>query len=594
MLLFLISFIGGVLTVLAPCILPLLPIIVGGSLSDGKINKKKAFTVVISLGVSVILFTLLLKVSTLFITIPEYTWKLISGGVVLLLGIVTLFPSLWESQLLANLSSKSNILLGKGDQKKSFWGDVIVGSALGPVFSTCSPTYFIVIATVLPVKPAIGIIYLLAYTVGLCASLLAVTFVGQKIMGKLNVASDPKSTLKRVLGIIFIIVGLAIITGYDKKIESRIAGSGFFDVTKIEQKLLEKNQKDNMENKNDNQNSVEPAPQFNINNFMQNAKINFQTSLSDITYGKYQEFVNPSGFINTPGGAPIKMSDYVGKKIILIDVMTYSCINCQRTFPYLNDWYSKYESKGLVIIAIHTPEFAFEHKKGNVQKALDGFGIKFPVVLDNDYGTWNAYKNQYWPRKYLIDLKGNIVYDHSGEGEYQETEDKIVELLNTLPQNQKDILKSGVATSTFNPDFSSIGSRETYLGYSRLDYSAIDIKKDCFDIECTFSSPLIKKITSNTFSFDGKWTIKNQEADAKAGASIYYNFTATKVHLVAGSRNGAKIKISLDGDEANAKFYNISSNTLYTIVDLNGKYENHVMRLEIISGDLEAYAFTFS
>lgn len=594
MLFLLISFISGVLTVLAPCILPLLPIIVGGSLSDGKINKKKAFTVVISLGLSVIVFTLLLKVSTLFITIPEYTWKLISGGIVLLLGIVTLFPSLWENQLLAKLSSKSNILLGKGDQKKSFWGDVIVGSALGPVFSTCSPTYFIVIATVLPVKPAVGILYLLAYTIGLCISLLVVTFVGQKIMGKLNVASDPKSTLKRVLGIIFIIVGMSILTGFDKKVESRIIGSGFFDVTKIEQKLLQKNQKDNMQNKNDEGNNLDPITQSNIDALIEKARISFQKSAPDTIYGKYQEFVNPSGFINTPGGASIKMSDYIGKKIILIDFMTYSCINCQRTFPYLNDWYSKYESKGLVIIGIHTPEFAFEHKKENVKKALNAFGIKFPVVLDNDYGTWNAYQNQYWPRKYLIDLNGNIVYDHSGEGEYQETEDKIVELLNTLPENQKDILKSGVATTTFNPDFSSIGSRETYLGYNRLDYSAIDIKKSCFDTECTFTAPSLKNFPSNTFSFDGKWTIKNQEADAGAGSNIYYNFSASKVHLVAGSKNGAKIKVTLDGDQNTSKVYNVLTNTLYTVVDLNGKYESHVMKIEIISGDLEAYAFTFS
>jgi cytochrome c biogenesis protein CcdA len=241
MILLLISFVGGVLTILAPCILPLIPIIVGGSLADGSVNKKKAVTVVASLGISVIVFTLLLKVSTLFITIPEYTWTLISGGIILFFGIVTLFPSLWENQFLARMSAKSNIVLGKGDQKKSFWGDVIVGAALGPVFSTCSPTYFIVLATVLPVHFAVGILYLLAYAVGLCLSLLLVTLIGQRIITKLGVAADPRGTFKRVLGVLFVIVGLAVITGIDKKTQLFLLDAGVFDVTQIEQKLLELN-----------------------------------------------------------------------------------------------------------------------------------------------------------------------------------------------------------------------------------------------------------------------------------------------------------------------------------------------------------------
>jgi cytochrome c biogenesis protein CcdA len=178
MILLLISFIAGVLTVLAPCILPLLPVIVGGTLSNqgtGTFNKKKALTIILSLGISVVIFTLLLKASTLFIDIPEYVWKWISGGIVIFIGLVTLFPSLWESKMLARLSARSNILLGKGEQKKSLTGDIIVGAALGPVFSTCSPTYFIVLATVLPVNFLLGLIYLLTYTIGLCLSLLIVS-----------------------------------------------------------------------------------------------------------------------------------------------------------------------------------------------------------------------------------------------------------------------------------------------------------------------------------------------------------------------------------------------------------------------------------
>src|SRR3989344_7615215 len=134
---------------------------------------------------------------------------------------------------------------------------------------------------------------------------------------------------------------------------------------------------------------------------------------------KYKEIVNPSGFVNTDG---ITVGSQVGKKVVLVDFMTYSCINCQRTFPYLNAWYKKYKDQGLEIIGIHTPEFAFEKDIENVREAMKRFGIMHPVVLDNDYATWRAYGNRFWPRKYLIDIHGDIVYDHIGEGAYEETE----------------------------------------------------------------------------------------------------------------------------------------------------------------------------
>src|SRR3989338_266338 len=145
-------------------------------------------------------------------------------------------------------------------------------------------------------------------------------------------------------------------------------------------------------------------------------------------YELAKEITTPDDFINTDS-KPITIGEFVGKKVVLIDFWTYSCINCQRTTPYLNAWDEKYKDKGLVIIGIHTPEFEFEKDYNNVKAAVEKFGIQFPVVLDNDYSTWTAYRNQYWPRKYLIDIDGYIVYDHIGEGAYEETEKKIQEAL---------------------------------------------------------------------------------------------------------------------------------------------------------------------
>ncbi len=242
MILLLISFIAGALTVLAPCILPLLPVIVGGSLGSQEVDKKKAVIITLALGVSVIVFTLLLKVSTLFISVPESFWRSLSGIIIILFGFVTLFPALWEKiSFLQRFNKQSNKVLTIGWQKKSFWGDIIIGAALGPIFSSCSPTYVIVLATILPSKPLVGFVYLLSYTFGLCIMLLFVSLVGQRVLQKLNIASDPRGALKRSLGLFFIVVGLGICFGVDKKIEVKLAASGIFDITKVEQRLLNLN-----------------------------------------------------------------------------------------------------------------------------------------------------------------------------------------------------------------------------------------------------------------------------------------------------------------------------------------------------------------
>jgi len=222
-------------------------------------------------------------------------------------------------------------------------------------------------------------------------------------------------------------------------------------------------------------------------------------------YPMYKEIVNPAGFVN---GEPFKISDYVGKKVILLDFVTYSCINCQRTFPYLVDWYSKYKDDGLLIIGIHTPEFAFEHNIENVRRAMREWGIEFPIVLDNDYATWNAYGNHYWPRKYLINADGKIVYDHIGEGAYEETEAKIVELLSELNNKKVEMEKGN--TSISPTDFSKIGSPETYLGSKRLEYINNLPDNSCLTGSCDYVAP--KDITLNTFSLDGRWRLEEEKA----------------------------------------------------------------------------------
>jgi len=241
MIFFAISILAGVFTVLAPCILPLLPVVIGASEEGSKGISRRAFTVIGSLSVSVIAFTLLLKASTFLIDIPQMFWNSFSGIVIILVGIAILFPSVWVKVPYINkLSVFSNKAVGTGYQKKSYKGDILIGFALGPVFTTCSPTYLFIIATVLPATFFVGFIYLIGFTVGLALSLLLIAYFGQKIVNKITARMQTASRIKQVFGVLIIMVGVAVLTGYDKKIETLILDSGYGATIQLEDSLIEK------------------------------------------------------------------------------------------------------------------------------------------------------------------------------------------------------------------------------------------------------------------------------------------------------------------------------------------------------------------
>lgn len=535
MIFLLVSFISGVLTVLAPCILPVLPIIIGGSLQDGR--KRNPYIITGSLALSIILFTLILKFSTAFIDIPQQTWSIISGGIILFFGITALFPNAWAKvTTVLGLQSKSDHLLESSAQKQGRGSDILLGAALGPVFSSCSPTYFIILATVLPANFGLGLLYLAVYAAGLSLVLLLIAKLGQRFVKNIRWAADPNGWFKKGLAILFLLVGIFILAGADKKLQASILESGYFNITNVEQKILEQ---------------LEPK--------MPTSK----------EYPMYEEIQNPSGFVNTE---PLELKDLIGEKVVLLDFMTYSCINCIRTFPYLNGWYEKYKDEGLEIVGIHTPEFAFEKDIDNVQEALDGYDIEFPVVLDNDYATWRAYGNRYWPRKYLINLEGEIVYDHIGEGAYEETENEIRALLglDEIEMSEKNTERTRTQISP-----------ETYLGSNR------------------------REITQNRYTLNGEWNIQPEYAEGQENASLNYTFTAKDVFIVASADqerrmevklNGAPLSQDIAGDdiefENGKSWVSISDERLYTIVQDEEVKTDQVIEF-IGTNGVQIYTFTF-
>lgn len=241
MLFLAIAFLAGVLTVLAPCILPLLPIVVGSTDPSQKTISRRAVVVIASLSLSVIIFTLLLKASTLLIDIPPDFWKWFSGSVIIIVGIAILFPEAWSKVPgLNKISTSSNQTLTAGYQRGDFWGSALMGFALGPVFTTCSPTYFFIIASVLPASFAVGFSYLLAFTAGLALVLLLVAYFGQRFIGLFTRHIAGTSVTKKIFGVLIIIIGISIITGYDKKFEAWILDSGYGATINFEESLIDR------------------------------------------------------------------------------------------------------------------------------------------------------------------------------------------------------------------------------------------------------------------------------------------------------------------------------------------------------------------
>lgn len=233
-----ISFIAGILTVLSPCVFVLLPVILGGSFSER--SWKAPAVIILSLSLSIFLFTLLLKASTLLIDVHPGFWKYLSGGILLCFGLITLFPKMWdEVSSKLGLTSRSANLLDKASAKKGLVGNILVGAALGPVFSSCSPTYAIIVATVIPLEPIAGLINLVAYILGLAIVLGAVAIFGQALVNKTKWASNPEGAFKKVLGAILVIVGLAVLTGADKKFETYLLDEGILDATELEYELID-------------------------------------------------------------------------------------------------------------------------------------------------------------------------------------------------------------------------------------------------------------------------------------------------------------------------------------------------------------------
>lgn len=494
----LISFFSGILTVLAPCVLPLLPVILGWWLASK--DKKRPYVIIASLVVSLLVFSLLLKASTVLIRVDPVVWDYLAGWLLILFSATLIFPGVWTWLMdITGIEKLSQQSLEAAGQKEWIWWPIALGAALGPVFSSCNPTYTVLLATILPASITMWLIGLLAYFIGLGMVLLLIVHFGRNIIGRFAFFSNPRGIFRRVLGVIILIVGLLIVTGYIKKVEAYVIEKNIFINTLSLDNTL---------------NNIILKSHNNKNNMCANGKCDEgKDSWSMMDVAKAPELRGIAAWINSN---PLTMESLRGK-VVLVDFWTYSCINCIRTQPYLNAWYDKYEKDGLVIIGVHAPEFAFEKIENNVREASQKAGIKYPIALDNDFKTWNAYGNRYWPAKYLVDKSGNIVYKHFGEGNYGETEKKIQELLGAQKELEKEEGKIWLKKTP-----------ETYLGSDRAN--KISLKEWTYKNGTQQFVPW--KLDLNQFTLGWSWTITDEYIQSATMSELGLRFSAKNVYLV--------------------------------------------------------------
>jgi thiol-disulfide isomerase/thioredoxin len=304
-------------------------------------------------------------------------------------------------------------------------------------------------------------------------------------------------------------------------------------------------------------------------------------------YPRAKELSTPDAFINT--GTTTIAGLIAQGHVVLVDFWTYSCINCQRTIPYLNAWYTKYKDQGLVIVGVHTPEFDFEKEFANVAEAVKKFGIEYPVVLDNDYSTWQAYGNRYWPHEYLIDIDGFVVHDHIGEGGYEETEAAIQKALaeratrlgatTTLDTSlAASAIHSGPSTSVLTP--------ETYFGSARNEF----IGNISRGVPGTQTATLPDALSPDTTYLSGTWDIQDQFAKSAGAGKIVVQYQGQIINLVASSETPMTLSLSQDGTSAGTVV--VHDAQLYQLKD-NGTPGTHTIEITVPSAGLRAFTLTF-
>ena len=557
------SFLAGCITILAPCIWPLLPIVFSASSGGGK---RKSIGITLGVMASFMIFTLGISYLVKIFPINPNSLRLVATIIIALLGLSLLIPALG-----AQFEVFINNVLGPLQSKFKKEGDglgagLVTGFSLGLVWAPCAGPILATIATLSATQSVnIKVVAVtFAYVLGLGIPLYIFSSFSAGLFKKMRTVNKYTGLIQQGFGLIMIITAILIYTNYAATLQARVLNlfpgySRFLGQFENNNKLQK--ELDNLAGRK-----------------AQAITEDSQKLLSE--GGLAPEFAGIAQWLNVP--APLSLQTLRGK-VVLVDFWTYSCINCVRTLPHMTAWYQRYKDDGLVIVGVHTPEFAFERETQNVQNAIKQFNITYPVAQDNDYGTWKNYQNHYWPAEYLIDAQGHIRRTHFGEGGYDHMEEAIRAL---LKENGKSI--EGVLSTVLDATPRYDRTPETYLGTHRMQRFVSPEK--ILGTEQVFTLPT--EIPLNYFAYQGAWNVQTQYAKSGAGAALEFKIKAGKVFLVAGPAHaGDKIKVFIDGKAMGDII--LDNQRLYDVIDLKGAVEVHALRLEFPNVGTSIYAFTF-
>ncbi|MBV9768553.1 MAG: cytochrome c biogenesis protein DipZ [Bryobacterales bacterium] len=596
MILLILAFLGGILTIISPCILPVLPFVFAKA---DQPFRKSGLPLLTGMALTFAAFAAIATVGGAWVVRANEYGRLASLVILAVFGLTLLWPALadWISRPFVRLGSRlSNAESGPASRPHPF-RSLLLGIATGLLWAPCAGPILGLILTGAALEGAgrKSALLLLAYAAGAATSLAVALLAGGRVFAALKRSLKAEVWIRSILGVAVLAGVAAIAFGLDRGVLTQLSLSS---TSGLEQSLIDRFHPV-VSPQNISSQNVPPQ----ANQQKKPGSMMMMSSTAPGAAAEPQVMPELSGAVAWFNSSPLNRDQLKGH-VVLVDFWTYSCINCLRSIPYVRAWAEKYKNSGLIVIGVHTPEFAFEKDLDNVKRAVRELKIAYPVVLDNDYKIWKAFHNSYWPADYLIDATGHIRFHHFGEGKYEESEQQIQEL---LKEHNGEFSVNGLvkvsATGAEAPPANDVESPETYVGYERADsfMSPGGLQQD---MPHAYSIP--KHLELNQWGLFGTWTDHPQVAilDSPRGG-IVYRFHARDLHLVLGpasSRRPVRFRVTIDGQPPGSNHGvdtdaqgagTITEQRLYQLIRQKDAIEDRTFKIELLDPGAQVFAFTF-
>ena len=581
-MLYLIAFVGGLLTIASPCILPVLPFVFSRA---GQSFRRSAVPLLIGMALTFAAVGSLAAVAGDWIVRANQYGRVIAMGVFAVVGVSLLVPAIAE--IIARPLVRVGGVIERRGHQDSIGGSVLMGIATGLLWTPCAgPILGLILTGVAVGGTGTGsALLLLSFACGAACALAFVLMAGSRVLQVLKRGLGAEEWIRRGLGAAVLLGVVGIALGWDTGVLARLSLTTLGTATEFEQRLVDRVK------------PADEAPKMAPAMMMMQAKA---------ASGQGGTALMPplDGALQWLNGPPHTREGLRGK-VVLFDFWTYSCINCLRAIPYVQAWAAKYQKSGLVVIGVHTPEFAFERDPDNVARATKDLKITYPIAVDSNRTIWDAFSNRFWPAHYLVDAEGKIRFHHFGEGKYDETERVIQDLLRERDAKVRlgDVVAVDAAGVQKAPDLTAIQSPETYVGYQRQENYASP-QTVAKDASMQYTAPTRPQV--NQWGLDGAWTVGPEQATLASGSGrIVFRFHARDLHLVLGPGAGGKpirFKVTLDGsaplDDLGVDVNRQGNGTvkeyrLYQLIRQKGSIEDRTFQIEFLDPGVQAFAFTF-